>query len=226
MANRLPRIAFDVDGVFADFTTGFMTLINEKFGTNFVWQQWKDYWDPIVGSTSKHPLFTQEQWDYAWQQLAVTPFFWAHLPAIEGVNFDQIELEMATFQYNGYFVTRRRDLDTVELGDSNALTRIFFENHGINNASAIISSLTKNRISVLKEISADAYLDDWADQMLEAREAGLNAYLIDRPHNQWLDTPYRVFSIHEYVNKALGRERTPRLFVMPAVMPIAEAATV
>jgi hypothetical protein len=217
MANRLPRVAFDVDGVVADFSTGFMGLVNKKFGTNFVRDQWISYWDPILGK-SDNPLFTQEQWDYGWEELVKTPFFWANLSAYQDVDFLTLDMEMATFQYNGYFVTRRRDLETHELGDSNAQTRIFLENHGLKNFCSVISSLKKDRIEVLKLIGADAYIDDWGEQFLEAREAGLNAYLIDRPHNQEVDTPFRVKTVHEYVDLALGRRTRAKLFAMPSAL--------
>jgi uncharacterized HAD superfamily protein len=208
MGNRLPRLGFDVDGVFADFCTGFMSIINEKFGTSIKHDDWQSYWDPIEGKSDK-PIFTQEQWDYAWATLIKTPYWWAHLPAYADVDFQKIEDQMATFKFNGYFITRRRDLQTKELGDSNALTRLFFENHGLVSYSAVISHLERNRIQALKEIAIDAYLDDWGEQWQLARDAGINAYLIDRPYNRDIDTPFRVKSVHEFIRCAVADYTLP-----------------
>jgi uncharacterized HAD superfamily protein len=214
MSNRLPRLAFDVDGVFANFQQGFLDLVNARFGTTITTDQWTQYLD-IIGPNAACPIFTKEQWDYGWEKLKITPFFWANLKPFPNVDWDQLELDMATFQFNGYFITKRCDLNTQELGDSNALTRIFFEKYGIENATAIISCLGKNRIALLKELAVDAYIDDWGEQFLEAREAGINAFLLNQPFNQHVDTPYRVYSIQEYVDRAMGRPSLASLRMLP-----------
>lgn len=200
---RIPRLAFDVDGVFADFQLGFMTMIDLRFGTDYRNRlpEWVEY-----GSPSQHVApFHKEHWDWGWKQLEFQPLFWAELPAYPEVDFQRLDIEMGTFVYNAYFITRRINLTTRELGDSNAQTRMWFENHGIHNSSAIVSShYSANRLDVLKAFQADAYLDDHAGQFLEARANGIAAYLIDRPYNQDVDTPYRVKTVHEFVARATG----------------------
>jgi uncharacterized protein len=216
---RLLRLGFDIDGVLANFTEGFLSLVNRECGTSFSTSDWITY-----GSHTAHPDFlTKEQWDAGWKALGETPNFWATLKPYE-VDFTLLDQQMDTLQYNGYFITRRRDVN-VGMGDSNVQTRMWLENQGVKNYSAVISNKGTNRIEMLKNCEVDAYIDDWGEQFLEASAAGISSYLIDRPYNRHIDTDRRVYSVQEYVSRATGG--TPAVVISnPAAVIVTEASNV
>jgi uncharacterized HAD superfamily protein len=201
MYQAVPRLAFDMDGVVANFAAGFLSLVNQRFQLTLSYDQWRSY-DPVMDG-----LMTQEQWDAGWEMLRSTPLFWAHLPCFRSTPFNSINEDMRNFVYNGYFVTRRQDTDLAESGpqDSNIQSRIWLEQNGITEASSIIAVHHSDRINLLKAIGVDAYVDDYPEQFLACRAAGIRAYLIDRPWNQGVDTPYRVFTLQQFIDRSLGR---------------------
>jgi uncharacterized HAD superfamily protein len=198
---KLLRVGFDIDGVLANFVTGFLDLVNRETGSSFVESDWTTYGGAT--SSGRPEFLTDIQWAAGWAALEKEPCFWAKLDAYpSATEFGKIQNSLESFQFNGYFITRRKNLKTSSISDANALTRIWLEQQGIVDASAIIASSGGNRIQVLKELEIDTYIDDWADQFLLAQEAGIDAYLIDRPYNRHIQTDKRVYSITEYVRRA------------------------
>jgi uncharacterized HAD superfamily protein len=205
-SGRLPRLAFDIDGVLASFQGLFLDSMNRVCGTSYEIKDWVKY--DLAGNP-----FTKEQFDAAWKEVLVTPNAWRILEPCGDIDFYEINTEMGMAIYNGYFVTKRRDLEETDynhgykhMRDANYLTRMWLEDHGIKNYTSVISTASTVRVDMLKLIEADAYIDDWGEQFLKCRAAGINAYLIDRPYNQDIDTHYRVYSVEEFIDKALGRD--------------------
>lgn len=50
--------------------------------------------------------------------------------------------------------------------------------------------------------NVDVFIEDNMKNFLALREAGVGAFLIDRPWNRELDTPHRVFSHEEFYQRA------------------------
>jgi hypothetical protein len=197
---KIPRIAFDVDGVLAKFMNGFMSLLNSKFHTEFNPSQVNEY-HPIGDGK----LLTKEQWDTSWSLMKQTPFFWANLKPYDPGLFPDINVDMLNFTFNGYFVTRRSNLEIGAIQDSNALTRIWLENVGLSEYTSVVAVESAQRLDILRAMEVDAYIDDWGEQFLDCRSAGIRAYLMDRPWNQHVDTPYRVYNVRQFVDRVLGR---------------------
>lgn len=200
MGQKIPRLAFDVDGVLARFMQGFMTLLNSHFNTNFNPSQVTEY-HPIGDGK----LLTKEQWDTGFSLMKQTPFFWANLKPYDQEVFADINVDMMNFTFNGYFVTRRTNMDVGGICDANALTRIWLENVGLSDYTSVIAMENTSRVDILRAMEVDAYVDDWGEQFLDCRQAGIRSYLIDRTWNQHIDTPYRVYNVRQFIDRALGR---------------------
>jgi hypothetical protein len=76
---KLLRVGFDIDGVLANFVTGFLDLVNRETGSSFVEADWTTY----GGATSagRPEFLTDAQWAAGWAALEKEPFFWAKLDA-------------------------------------------------------------------------------------------------------------------------------------------------
>jgi uncharacterized HAD superfamily protein len=200
MSQKIPRLAFDIDGVLARFMQAFMVLLNNNFKTNFHPSQVTEY-HPIGAGK----LMSKELWDAGFSLMKQTPFFWAKLKPFDPELFADINLDMLNYAFNGYFVTRRANMEAGDICDANTLTRIWLENVGLQAYTSVIAMEHTPRVDILKAMEVDAYIDDWGEQFLECREAGIRAYLMDRPWNQHIDSPYRVYNIRQFVDRVLGR---------------------
>lgn len=178
---RRVALAFDIDGVFANFAQAFINLVNEKFDTHITFEEWDTYGSP----TAHGPCFTDEQWRYGWDTFLNTPRFWFNLEAFEPYTMKLLG-ELASYgEVLLYFTTRRRDLTAGEPHerDCRLLTKWWLNKYGITDAQAVIAGW-QNRVDLLKQLEIDAYIDDYAPQVEQCMAAGINTYLINRPWNR------------------------------------------
>ncbi len=83
MRKGLPSVAMDLDGVMADFTTGFTSLGNEMFGTPIVNPADQPDW-------SFQGILNSRQIDALWKEILVSGVFWKLLKPIEELDVDRI----------------------------------------------------------------------------------------------------------------------------------------
>lgn len=175
-------LAFDIDGVLANFADAAIYLVNQKFGTNLKFEDWDKY-----GDVHTHPdAFTDEQWRYMWDSFLATPRFWFDLEAFEPKTL-QLLGELAAYgEILLYFTTKRRDITTGPANerDCRLLTKWWLNKHGITDTHAIIAG-QQNRVQILGHLEVDAYLDDYAPQANEVMFSGgvPKTVLINRPWN-------------------------------------------
>jgi len=65
---------------------------------------------------------------------------------------------------------------------------------GRNNVHQIPWNYSK--IDKLKELKCDIFIDDKAETFLECHENGIFCLLMDAPHNQEINTPYRIYDLN------------------------------
>lgn len=196
----IPRLSFDIDGVLADFTTTFTVTLNKHGNTNHH-KDWNEY-----NAFGEGKTFSQEAWDKSWAETKQVKDFWFNLNPLPNIDFSSINQRMGAGEFNGYFITHRKSMGKGDFhGDPNLETRNWLYRYGVREYSAVIAGVF-NRAELLKQLSADAHIDDWGKQYLELKEAGVNCFLIDRTYNQDIDAGEdRVYSVEEYITKAIAR---------------------
>lgn len=197
MANVTPKLSFDIDGVLADFTGPFTEIVNRQNNLDLC-SDW-----PVYNCFGEGQMMTDKQWNDAWLEYLAIDYVWAKAPKLPFVDLDRIDEMMADNYFNGYFVTYRKNTTAGQFRDATSQTQLWLNNYGVFNYSGIIAGLF-DRPTLLKAIGVDAHIDDWGDQFIRLRDAGINCYLIDRPHNQHIEAgDKRVFTVDEYISKAL-----------------------
>lgn len=192
--NRLPRVTSDVDGVWANFTELMCQLHNKKYGTDIHWTEWNT-WKPWENDP---PLMTQKQSQEHFETAFNMPDMYRHLDIFYDVDPKKVQKDLDNNLYLLHFVTHRANLIADEgILDSCRLTQLWFQDHGLVPTGVIAGH--QERYELLQQLESDYHLDDYGDEFLKLRKKGINAYLIDRPWNQDIDTEYRVKSFDEFL---------------------------
>ena len=185
-------IFFDVDGVLADFVTGFTSLANQLFGTPIIgviemerFDHWRDFLD-------------QKQCDIVWEKVFNSYDFWVNLNHL--LSKKEVEaLSYLAHENNIYFVTdRRSDVMNPAVATSYWLQKKF----NINHAQVIA---TKNKADIAKALRPSFAIDDKADHAFGYIKQGVQSFLFHRPYNkEFWNNIYlnHVNSVEEFIKEA------------------------
>jgi len=185
-------IFFDVDGVLADFVTGFTSLANNLFGT------------PILGVTEMerfdhwHDFLDQKQCDIVWEKIFNSYDFWVNLNHLLSEKEVEILSHLA-HENNLYFVTdRKSDVMNPSVATSYWLQKKF----NIYHAQVIA---TNNKVDIARALKPSFAIDDKADYALGyLRITGIKSYLFNRNYNKdWWDNVNigHVNSVEEFIKE-------------------------
>lgn len=98
------KVGFDVDGVLADFTSGYIAKL-EKSGRRCTLGEGQD---PHCWNWPVEYGFTKEDDDAAWRDIKQDPLFWASLkPMLEAHPAISVLKEMYNAGHEVYFITNR-----------------------------------------------------------------------------------------------------------------------
>ena len=186
-------VFFDVDGVLADFVTGFTTIANQLFGTPIIgisemlcFDHWKKFLD-------------EQQCNLIWEKVHNSYDFWGSL----GHSLTNKEIEMISHfvhENDVYFVTdRKSNVMNPAVATSYWLQTRFKIQH-----AQVIA--TKNKVDVARALKPEFVIDDKADHVLGyLRIPDVRSYLFHRHYNKdWWDNAYinHVDSVEEFIKEA------------------------
>ena len=174
------RIGFDVDGVLADFSKGYMALIIKLSGRDlFAPGDWDN---PPCWDWDKFRGYTAEERAMAWKHIVASATFWEELTPLPG-NYETLRDVFYTLngQHELYFITNRTGV-MVKRQTENWLRyylnlihvpTVLITGHGVKGL-------------VAKALNLDAYLDDNFDNCLHCLEQAptTHTYLLDRSYNR------------------------------------------
>jgi uncharacterized HAD superfamily protein len=165
------KLAFDLDGCLADFTTAYAARLVKITGENLLPKPlalpcWD--WDKFYG-------YTKQQIDDTIRSVAADKLFWEKLkPLAEPEVFARINVLSKTHEV--YFLTNRFGVNAKQQ------TEKFLYDHGIYYPTVIVTS---NKKPILDTLKVDFFVDDKLETMNElASPPRPHFYLIDAPYNQ------------------------------------------
>lgn len=196
------RIGIDVDGVLAEFTKSFNSLVRAAFSVELP--------DPALTWDYHLEHLTRPQVSEAWELIKSTPFYGTMLPMTGAL--DNIErLNALSKQGNDvYFITSRPGYL------AKFWTELWLKNHGMYLPTVLV---TTDKGSTAKGLKLDVFVDDKPENNMDVLRAfgalGLvigpvRVYLIDHPYNKWADQPgnygVRVAHLTEVLDIEFPRE--------------------
>ena len=157
------KLGIDLDGVVSDYQTYFLESFNERFGTNYILQDWKDYSFIPEG-------FTKEAfWKMIEEHAKIGA--WRYLSPIEGA----IEGITTLSQHNSIHLISHK------LEEAKADTITWLSEHKIPYDS-ISFTLDKSRMAYI--LGIDIMIEDSYKNAVEVASTGIETLLFDRPWNR------------------------------------------
>ena len=187
------KIAFDIDGVLADFAFSFTLLAHEMDNKLPVLS------DSEVQGWNFVPWYCGEKtlgniWGYMRKTL---PLFWAGLtPLVDRRTFDRIYCSDREI----YFITSRPDIGCVSSQSQSTHWLYTMGNFPIT-VPVICHS---DKAEVCRLLNIDLYIDDKLENIEKFYEKpgiATDAYLLIKPYHKDLKVPY-VYSVDEFLRKA------------------------
>lgn len=184
------RIGIDVDGVLANFTQGYATVIRTLSGRDLLTEEmikrppsW--YWDRDAG-------YTKAEETAAWDYINASPTFWSNLqpfqPAINAIH-------RLGLNHDVYFITTRSGQFPKHQTEN-------FLGPLLDYPPTVLVSATKGPLAV--GLGLEAFLDDRDKNIWEVMEAspGTKCFVLDYPYNKTVNDPSvtRVNSVQEFVD--------------------------
>ncbi len=174
------NIAFDIDGILANFHYSFSQVANKLFGcpivediNNVKAYRWEDWGYPL----------TKEQHNKVWREIDknVEDFWFNMKPLVNDSAFRKLK-DLENKGHSVYFITSRRNT-----AGKNVLnqTNRWIKKHTSLEHFSVIPSEKKGKI--LDGIKSDYIIDDYPENLIEASIEALNcrSFLLVRPYNYY-----------------------------------------
>ena len=170
------RIGLDVDGVIANFSDAFILKARELGLGQYFPDSWKGHvdWDFGLG---RGGIFKA-----VWREIEEDPIFWLRIPTHSERPLYRPEV----------YVTARPVPSIV--------TEAWLGLNGFPKVPVVTVPVGHNKADAFREFYVDLFIDDKPSNVLELRNAGINAVLLDRPWNGEATVLPRTYSINTDIN--------------------------
>lgn len=171
------RLAFDVDGVLANFTKSYTKVLLSLSDSHSLPDGWENddtfppvwHYEELCGFSKKVQLAAK---DY----IAHSDSFWLSLPSFEDASMLLRQLNRSDHEL--LFITNR-----FGVGCKHQTDVWLYDKCGIDFPTVIITGADK--LPLLSALAPDFYIDDKLETVTQAHKAGLKGvYLLDRPWNR------------------------------------------
>jgi len=192
---RVPVVGIDLDGVIVEFNRVMLRKLTSFTGveyhphdvTNY------DYSKCLEG-------VTPEIVAAAFSDAINRDGFWVHLPSVSQDAVDAAR-DLSIFTHL-YAVTARSENRAVESRYQTTLNQshCWLTTRGIMCKGVIRCDDGADKGPLLAAMNCEYFLDDQPKAFLSCMDNGVNAYLLNMPYNQDIDTDRRVYSVKEYAD--------------------------
>ena len=170
-------VQFDVDGVLADFLTGYRA-VESKLGLE---PTYAPVWDAYLNDAVWHVIKDS------------STLFWRHLPMLASPH-EFARINDLTYAFDVYFVTARPGVT------AKTQTQRWLQLKGISSPTVIVSS---KKGQVARAIEADFAIEDNLGNAIDLWDHFVeNVFLLDAPYNQGLaPSVTRIKTVSEFLDE-------------------------
>lgn len=173
------KIGFDIDGVLADFVSGFAALVPEY----------------KIDKSSWGLGLTKTQENVGWRRVDANPEFWYNLDVLNA-------LPVIGSQHEVFFITKRRHTPG-QLPTSTSAANWLHDKQGVTFPTVLALS---NKGEACRAIKIDSFIDDKPENCWDVLDNSPNTkvFLLDQPWNKWDTRVRRVRTLDQYLEEVLG----------------------
>lgn len=187
------KIAFDLDGVFCNFTACAADMIRERYIPDLPIGYLQQTW-------SCEDILTTEQWNDVFSRLMAIDNFWTNIPAYDE-NVEALRDYLQSHDENDiYFITSRGDCAG---GSARSMTQLWLMDHGLPIQNLIVVKSGKEKEGHLRSNGIQMFIDDLAPTIAQCLSIeGCCSVLLDREYNRYAAWLPRVMSVAEFLLEA------------------------
>lgn len=191
-------IAFDIDGVLADFTSNVRLIAKELWpGQNKIPD---DYQGPYDWNYTD--ILNKEDWNQIWDQIKQTNGFWLREKEFTS-NIASLRQFRKFFPVIPvYFITSRIPTG-IPPTSAKFQTELWLLQRGLISVKevdrVIAVSKAEEKLEIVKKLNIDYMIEDYGPTVENHNAAGCRTMLLNRPWNQEYNQP-RVYSVDEFLN--------------------------
>ena len=186
-------IGVDVDGVLADFDTGFKKVVVESSGKDLFGEGWTPNDITTWNYTKDQYGYTLEEDKAAWESVKASPSFWYDLPPLDGC-FDFLQSLSGDFIEDVYFITQRMGRHV------KVQTEEWLFTNGYRDVPTVL--ISGDKAGCCKSLGITHYIDDKNENCRDVfdAEGTIEIYMLARPWNRQLLGITRLTTLQEFLD--------------------------
>jgi hypothetical protein len=224
---RVPTISLELNGVLANHFAAVLTIGYQNTNRFFDWRSLRGN-ERESGEPFSPCRFTLDDMDCFKRRAAETPDFWVDLPPFSRQDMELVGEVCESGAVAIFFVSDRRDCagQSPLLADARMQSLAWLNKYGIHNYMGT-DFACGNKLATLRLHAVEYHLDDDPHEVVQLRAAGIQAFLLTRPWNEDVRSPFRVDSVSDYLDAVSGNgvaRKGPGSEGLDAAPPIGAAA--
>lgn len=166
--SRILRLGLDLDGVFADFNTGFARTLIEATGRNLFPQPFTPPWQPQTWSWWQPLGYRKTESDAAWAAVDADPLWWATLNSMHTQHqterfFSQLQAWINQQMLAVFFLTTRPS------PNAHWQSVQWLRRFGLQTPQVLIADHATSKGELARILRLDAFLDDYPANLAAVR---------------------------------------------------------
>ena len=204
--NHIPRVAFDLEGVLMNTQQAILDYAVMQgipgYDDIMTWEKCSSLIPCLCPTCAMYLADSPEVLDSRDLQLANMMHSYTDLyqeaPAFPDVDLTLLSEAARESSMLAYF------LGSAHLPNAASMAHNWLHSHGLEEHQAVLPDFCQQeKVDFIRNSNIDFYLTDHPELVLQLRALRIPAFLMDRPWNRTAAIPFRIHSLHDFLNRTV-----------------------